>query len=160
VSWIVKSPAEAPFGAEKRPTLTIWRAKSPLTPWVFTNPPLGCIPDNFLESALRANIDETVLPEFPDRFGCIQDSRAFCQQFFRWYNEEHRHSGIALLSPAVVHFGETQAVLAQRQAVLNAAYRAHPDRFVRHSPKPLPLPSQVWINKPIRNRPEVKGNSQ
>ncbi len=49
-------------------------------------------------------------PEFPDRFGCIQDSRAFCQQFFQWYNEEHRHSGIALLTPAVVHFGETQAV--------------------------------------------------
>jgi putative transposase len=45
-------------------------------------------------------------PEFPDRFGCIQDSRSFCQQFFQWYNEEHRHSGIALLTPAVVHFGE------------------------------------------------------
>jgi len=65
-------------------------------------------------------------PEFPDRFGCIQDSRAFCQQFFQWYNEEHRHSGIALLTPAVVHFGETQTVLAQRQVVLDAAYRAHP----------------------------------
>jgi len=88
-------------------------------------------------------------PEFPDRFGCIQDSRAFCQQFFKWYNEEHRHSGIALLSPAMVHFGEAQDVLAQRQMVLDAAYRAHPDRFVRQSPKPLPLPSEVWINKPV-----------
>jgi putative transposase len=88
-------------------------------------------------------------PEFPDRFGCIQDSRAFCQQFFRWYNEEHRHSGIALLTPAVVHFGETQAVLAQRQGVLDAAYRAHPDRFVRQTPRPLTLPSEVWINKPV-----------
>jgi putative transposase len=88
-------------------------------------------------------------PEFPDRFGCIQDSRAFCQQFFKWYNEEHRHSGIALLAPAMVHFGEAQDVLAQRQMVLDAAYRAHPDRFVRQSPKPLPLPSEVWINKPV-----------
>src|SRR5450432_1692219 len=51
-------------------------------------------------------------PEFPDRFGCIQDSRAFCQQFFRWYNEEHRHSGIALLTPAVVHFGESPLACA------------------------------------------------
>ena len=87
-------------------------------------------------------------PEFPDRFGCIQDSRAFCQQFFHWYNEEHRHSGIGLLTPAVVHFGQAPTVLAHRQVVLDAAYQAHPDRFVRHPPKPLPLPSEVWINKP------------
>jgi putative transposase len=88
-------------------------------------------------------------PEFPDRFGCIQDSRAFCQQFFQWYNEEHRHSGIAMLTPAMVHFGETQTVLANRQKVLDAAYQAHPDRFVRRPPKPMPLPSEVWINKPL-----------
>ena len=88
-------------------------------------------------------------PEFPDRFGSIQDSRAFCQQFFQWYNQEHRHSGIALLTPAMVHFGEAQTVLAQRQDVLDAAYLAHPDRFVRQPPKPLPLPAEVWINKPV-----------
>jgi putative transposase len=88
-------------------------------------------------------------PEFPDRFGCIQDSRAFCQQFFQWYNHEHRHSGIGLLTPAMVHFGETQTVLAHRQVVLDAAYQEHPDRFVRRPPKPLPLPSEVWINKPV-----------
>src|ERR1035438_6767487 len=75
-------------------------------------------------------------------------SRAFCQQFFQWYNEEHRHSGIGMLTPAVVHFGEASAVLAHRQVVLDAAYLAHPDRFVRQPPKPLPLPSEVWINKP------------
>ena len=61
-------------------------------------------------------------PEFPDRFGSIQDSRAFCQQFFHWYNQEHRHSGIGLLTPAMVHFGQAQSVLAHRQAVLDAAY--------------------------------------
>jgi putative transposase len=49
----------------------------------------------------------------------------------------------------VVHFGETETVLAHRQVVLDAAYQAHPDRFVRQSPKPLPLPSEVWINKPV-----------
>jgi putative transposase len=88
-------------------------------------------------------------PEFPDRFGCIQDGRAFCQQFFQWYNQEHRHSGIGLLTPAMVHFGEAQSVLDRRQMVLDAAYQAHPDRFVRRSPRPLPLPSAVWINKPV-----------
>jgi putative transposase len=88
-------------------------------------------------------------PEFPDRFGCIQDSRAFCQRFFQWYNEEHRHSGIAMLTPAMVHFGETHTVLARRQTVLDAAYQAHPNRFVRRPPKPTPLPSEVWINKPL-----------
>ncbi len=88
-------------------------------------------------------------PEFPDRFGSIQDSRAFCQQFFQWYNEAQRHSGSGLLTPAVVHFGEAQAVLAHRQLVLDAAYEAHPDRFVRRPPKPLPRPSAVWINKPV-----------
>ena len=98
-------------------------------------------------------------PEFPDRFGCIQDSRAFCQQFFTWYNEDHRHSGIAMLAPAVVHFGEAQAALAQRQIVLDAAYRAHPDRFVRQSPKPLPLPSDVWINKPVPTRHKTRKES-
>lgn len=88
-------------------------------------------------------------PEFPDRFGSIQDSRAFCQQFFQWYNQEHRHSGIGLLTPAMVHFGQARSVLAHRQAVLDAAYQAHPDRFVRRPPKPLPLPTEVWINKPV-----------
>src|SRR5881409_2940061 len=87
-------------------------------------------------------------PEFPDRFGCIQDSRAFCQGFFQWYNEEHRHSGLGLLTPAMVYFGQAPAVLAARQLVLDAAYQAHPDRFVRRPPKTLPLPSEVWINKP------------
>jgi len=98
-------------------------------------------------------------PEFPDRFGCIQDSRAFCQQFFPWYNEEHRHSGIGLLTPAVVHFGEAQAVLAHRQVVLDAAYLAHPDRFVQRHPKPLSLPSEVWINKPVSPGQKTKEDS-
>jgi len=87
-------------------------------------------------------------PEFPDRFGCIQDSRAFCQGFFRWYNEEHRHSGLGLLTPAMVHYNQTARILEQRQTVLAMAYRAHPERFVRRVPKPLSVPTEVWINKP------------
>jgi putative transposase len=89
-------------------------------------------------------------PEFPDRFGCIQDSRAFCQGFFRWYNEEHRHSGLGLLTPAMVHYGQAESVLRQRQAVLDVAYQLHPERFVRSAPKPPQLPSEVWINKPTQ----------
>jgi putative transposase len=99
-------------------------------------------------------------PEFPDRFGCIQDSRAFCLEFFQWYNEQHRHSGIGLLTPAMVHFGEAQKVLAHRQVVLDAAYQAHPDRFVGQPPKPLPLPSEVWINKPVPLGQKTKEGSQ
>jgi len=88
-------------------------------------------------------------PEFPDRFGCIQDSRAFSQSFFRWYNGEHRHSGIGLLTPATVHYGQAENVLRQRQDVLDVAYRLHPERFVRSAPKPPAVPSEVWINKPV-----------
>jgi putative transposase len=87
-------------------------------------------------------------PEFPDRFGCIQDSRAFCQGFFRWYNEEHRHSGLGLLTPAMVHYGQAENTLRQRQEVLDVAYQLHPERFVRNAPKPPALPSEVWINRP------------
>jgi putative transposase len=88
-------------------------------------------------------------PEFPDRFGCIQDSRAFSQGFFRWYNEEHRHSGLGLLTPAMVHYGHAENILRQRQEVLDVAYQLHPERFVRNAPKPPQLPSEVWINKPV-----------
>ena len=88
-------------------------------------------------------------PEFPDRFGCIQDSRAFSQGFFRWYNQEHRHSGLGLLTPAMVHYNQTALILEQRQAVLDAAYRVHHERFVHQATKPAAVPTQVWINKPL-----------
>ncbi len=87
-------------------------------------------------------------PEFPDCFGCIQDSRAFCQGFFRWYNEEHRHSSLGLLTPAMVHYGQAASMVRQRQTVLDVAYQLHPERFVRSAPKPPALPTAVWINKP------------
>ena len=91
-------------------------------------------------------------PDFPDKFGCIQDARVFCQDFFAWYNEEHRHSGIELLTPSMVHHGQAPAVIERRQVVLDAAYQAHPERFVRSAPKLLAIPKEVWINKPPENK--------
>jgi len=87
-------------------------------------------------------------PEFPDRFGCVEDARAFCVGFFDWYNNEHYHSGLALLTPATVHYGETAAVLARRGEILAAAYAQHPERFVRRAPQPAEPPKAVWINPP------------
>ena len=87
-------------------------------------------------------------PEFPDRFGCIQDSRAFGHTFFPWYNDEHRHSGIGMMTPAMVHYGLAAAVRENRQLALDAAFAAHPERFVRRAPTPPALPKEVWINKP------------
>ena len=87
-------------------------------------------------------------PQFPDRFGSLADSRAFCTTFFPWYNDDHRHSGIGLLTPAMVHHGQAELIRDQRRLVLDAAYSAHPERFVRGQPSPWPLPKEVWINKP------------
>ena len=87
-------------------------------------------------------------PGFPDRFGCIQDGRAFCQNFFPWYNCEHRHSGIGLLTPEMVHYGKAEAVTSQRRIVLASAFDAHPERFVHGVPVPPSLPEAAWINKP------------
>ena len=87
-------------------------------------------------------------PEFPARFGSIEDARATCKQLFTWYNGEHYHSGIALLTPAAVHYGQAYAIIAQRQTALDAAYRAHPERFVNKPPRHPDLPTAVWINPP------------
>ena len=87
-------------------------------------------------------------PEFPERFGSIEDARAFCQRFFPWYNHEHHHSGIALLTPDMLHYGMAADVISQRQNVLDAAYARNPERFVRACPKHPPQPTAVWINPP------------
>ena len=87
-------------------------------------------------------------PTFPERFGSIEDARAFCQRFFPWYNTEHRHSGIGLLTPATVHYGNDAIVTHQRQLVLTAPFSNHPERFVRGAPQPPRVPDAVWINKP------------
>ncbi len=87
-------------------------------------------------------------PGFPARFASIEEARAFCQDFFRWYNAEHRHSGIGLLAPEVVHYGQAQDAYDARSQVLATAYAAHPERFVRQAPRPPQLPTAAWINPP------------
>jgi putative transposase len=87
-------------------------------------------------------------PDFPERFGCIEDARNHCQGFFPWYNKEHRHSGIGLLTPESVHFGFAQDIRMAREEVLRIAYQAHPERFVRKIPAPPAVPDAAWINKP------------
>lgn len=89
-------------------------------------------------------------PGFPDRFGGGFDhALGHCRSFFSWYNDEHHHGGLVGLTPAQVHFGRAETVLAEREQVLRAAYDRHPERFVRGLPRVAPLPSAVWINPPV-----------
>lgn len=88
-------------------------------------------------------------PDFPDRFASIEDARSFCRSFFDWYNNEHRHSGIAMLTPASVHYGSSGSILQARAVTLVGAYLRHPERFVKGIPKVKTVPEEVWINKPI-----------
>jgi len=87
-------------------------------------------------------------PEFPERFVSYEHAREFCGKFVHWQNHEHHHWGLGLLTPSTVHHGQAETVLAARQAVLTAAHAAHPERFVRQTPRPLALPREVWINPP------------
>ncbi len=91
-------------------------------------------------------------PDFPDRFGSMEHSLSFSRTFFPWYNTEHRHSGISMLTPEVVHYGRAISVLDQRREVLAAAYQAHQERFVRGLPIPKQLPQAVWINPPGKHQ--------
>jgi len=87
-------------------------------------------------------------PGFPARFGSIEDARTYCRSFFTWYNADHRHSGLAMVTPEDVHYGRSREVIEKRKEVLEAAYRAHPERFVRGKPIPSPVPETAWINPP------------
>ena len=87
-------------------------------------------------------------PDYPTRFGCLQDARAWAAKFFNWYNRKHHHTGLALLTPADVHFHRADNVQQKRQAVLQAAYEKTPERFVKGVPHPTQLPKAVWINPP------------
>jgi len=109
---------------------------------------------SFFWGLAAAERSEGSPPGEPQRSGAAAKAGADSQSFFRWYNEEHRHSGIGLLTPATVHYGQAENVLRQRQEVLDVAYRLHPERFVRSAPKPPALPSEVWINKPV-STPEL-----
>jgi len=84
---------------------------------------------------------------YPDRFGSLEDARRWLRDFFHWYNHEHHHQGLALLTPEQVHMGQTETILAARQATLDRAYMAHPERFSR-PPRVRRPPTEVWIGKP------------
>jgi putative transposase len=90
-------------------------------------------------------------PDFPERFGSIEDARAHCQGFFRWYNTVHRHSGIALMTPEAVHYGTAVALIQRRAITLDAAFTANPIRFKGLAPKPPELPTAAWINPPKKD---------
>ena len=87
-------------------------------------------------------------PEFPTKFGSIEDARAFCKNFFNWYNWQHYHSGIGLMIPGIIHYGQEKIVVEKRQGVLNTAFSKHPERFVKKFPTPPEVPDAVWINPP------------
>lgn len=91
-------------------------------------------------------------PEFPDRFGCQQDAVVFCRSFFTWYNEEHHHSALGLMTPDQIHYGQADAIIAARQVVLDAAFAAHPERFVAKQPTPPAKPVAAWINPPPESK--------
>ena len=94
-------------------------------------------------------------PDFPDRFGSLEDGRAFCRRFFSWYNDDHRHSGIGFHTPADVHYARAESLQLERARVLQTAYAAHPERFVRQPPVPPQLPGTAWINKPTEVMPAL-----
>jgi putative transposase len=88
-------------------------------------------------------------PDFPERFGSLVDARAWAQPFFHWYNNEHYHTGLNLMTPAMVHYGVAETIRGQRNQVLQVAFEAHPERFVRGMPVVPDLPREVWINPPV-----------
>lgn len=95
-------------------------------------------------------------PDFPERFASLEHARAFLRDFFDWYNTQHHHSALALLTPHDVHHGLVAERLAQRARVLDAAYAAHPERFVRRAPAPAAPPDTVWINPPKAAPPSTQ----
>ena len=92
-------------------------------------------------------------PRFPQRFGCSEDAKAFCREFFAWYNQDHHHLGLGLMTPDQVHYGQADAIHAARQRTLDHAFSIHPERFVRQPPTPPAKPTAVWINPP-QQKPE------
>ncbi|MBN8516126.1 DDE-type integrase/transposase/recombinase, partial [Accumulibacter sp.] len=95
-------------------------------------------------------------PDFPERFGSIEEARAHCQRFFQWYNKQHRHSGIGFMTPTAVHHGQAAQLFEQRADTLNTAFAAHPRRFKGNCPQPPKLPIAAWINPPKQENTPTK----
>jgi len=94
-------------------------------------------------------------PDYPDRFGSPQDARQWAHPFIHWYNNDHRHTSLGLMTPATVHYGLAAELTEQRQVTLQAAYEKHPERFVKGLPKPPKLQTAVWINPPLEKCGEL-----
>jgi len=94
-------------------------------------------------------------PEFPERFGSLEDSRSFGHIFFPWYNTEHYHSGIGFLTPEDVHYGRAEQIIKEREKVLKIAFEKHPHRFKGKIPQPMAVPKAAWINKPSPDESEL-----
>ena len=94
-------------------------------------------------------------PSFPERFGSQEDAVVFSRAFFKWYNEEHHHSGIGLMTPDQVHYNQIDAIYAARKEVLARAAKDHPERFVNHPPVPPAKPVAAWINLPTTHQSTI-----
>lgn len=94
-------------------------------------------------------------PACPDRFVGLTDSRSWAQTLFRYYNYDHKHSGLAYLTPYHVHYGQSQQVVGQRNQTLAAAFALHPERFPNGPPTAHLPPTEVWINKPPKTAPNA-----
>jgi len=99
-------------------------------------------------------------PDFPERFGCIEDARAHCQSFFTWYNTVHRHSGVGFMTPQSVHYGLAHDLRLARQVSLDTAFAATPKRFKGCRPQPPELPTAAWINPPPRKESPTPDSTQ
>ena len=94
-------------------------------------------------------------PQFPSQFGSIEDARVFCQDFFGYYNKNHHHSGIGLVTPEQLHYGLAQDIYDQRCIILENAFEKNPERFKGKKPLPPVLPDAAWINKPKQEKTDV-----
>jgi putative transposase len=100
-------------------------------------------------------------PDFPERFESYDDARSFCRDFFSWYNDEHRHCGIALMTPRTVHYGEADRLTARRQEILDSAHARNPQRFPNGRPMAKSVPNAVWINPPrMVSAPDLSANER
>lgn len=91
-------------------------------------------------------------PDYPEEFESFAHAQGWARAFFQWYNEEHYHTGLALLTPVMVHYEQAEDVQKQQQQVLDEAYAAHRERFVRGRPRPSQVPEEVWINQPEKEQ--------
>jgi len=86
-------------------------------------------------------------PNYPLKgFGSLEEARSWTLTFVRWYNNDHRHSGLNFLTPAQRHNGEDQAIFEQRTKVYEDFKAAHPERWKGRKTRDWSLNKEVWLN--------------